>query len=235
MEKQTDQQPEEMAQQSAPETEPVQSAEQKDVHLVTSQGLSGDKYEVSEPWVDSHRLDEEEEEEISGILIQYDLQPDEVTAALKAFQKKTVFKKNLIYTIILVVLALLYLQAVIRNPDYTMGKVLGVFSVLVIGLLWYVPARRIRLTAKGVAVSQDTFTIEVSDVGFLIREESGKYLIRYRTPSVSVIELPAVFVVCVSREKVFAIPKRCVPEDQMEEIRTLMKDGLGEKYQVWDK
>ena len=235
MEKQTDKQPEEMAQQSAPETEPVQSAEQKDVHLVTSQGLNGDKYEVSEPWVDSHRLDEEEEEEISGILIQYDLQPDEVTAALKAFQKKTVFKKNLIYTIILVVLALLYLQAVIRNPDYTMGKVLGVFSVLVIGLLWYLPARHIRLTAKGVAVSQDTFTIEVSDVGFLIREESGKYLIRYRTPSVSVIELPAVFVVCVSREKVFAIPKRCVPEDQMEEIRTLMKDGLGEKYQVWDK
>lgn len=200
--------------------------------LVTDQGFTGDKYEVSEPWVDSQRLDEEDEEELSGILIRYDLQPDEVRAAMKAFQRKTLFRKNIIYTVVLVILALLYLQAVIRNPDYSMGKVLGLFSVAVIGLLWYLPARHISQTVKGVSLSEDTFTIEVSEVGFLIREESGKYLIRYRTPSVSVIELPQVFVVCVSKEKMFAVPKRCVPPEELEQVKKLMQEGLGEKYQV---
>lgn len=200
--------------------------------LVTDQGLTGDKYYVSEPWVDSDELDEEEEEDLSGIEIHYDLQPEEAKAAMLAFQKKVLYKKNIFYTIILAILGLLYLQAVVRNPDYAMGKVLGVLSVAVIGLLWYLPFRHIQQTVKGIEASKDTFTIEISDVGFLIREESGKYLIRYRTPTVSVIELAEVFVVCVSREKMFAIPKRCVPEGQMEEIKALMKGGLGEKYQV---
>lgn len=200
--------------------------------LVTDQGLTGDKYYVSEPWVDSKRLDGEEEEELSGIEIRYDLRPEEARTAMKAFQKKTLFKKNIIYTVVLAILAVLYLQAVIRNPDYSMGKVLGVFSVLVIGLLWYLPARHISQTVKGIAQSNDTFTIEVSEVGFLIREEGGKYLIRYNTATVSVLELPEVFVVLVSKEKMFAIPKRCVPQERMEEIKSLMKQGLGDKYQV---
>lgn len=200
--------------------------------LVTDQGLTGDKYYVSEPWVDSQQLDEEDEEELSGIEIRYNLRPDEARAAMKAFQKKTLYKKNIIYTVVLAVLALLYLQAVIRNPDYAMGKVLGVFSLAVIGLLWYLPARHITQTVKGIELSKDTFTIEVSSVGFLIREESGKYLIRYQTPTVSVIELPEVFVVCVSNEKMFAVPKRCIPAEQMEEVKKLMKEGLGEKYRA---
>ncbi|MCI8602080.1 MAG: YcxB family protein [Oscillospiraceae bacterium] len=200
--------------------------------LVTDQGLTGDKYYVSEPWVDSDELDEEEEEDFSGIEVRYDLRPEEAKAAMLAFQKKVLYKKNIFYSIILLILALLYLQAVIRNPDYAMGKALGVLSLLVIGLLWYLPFRHIQQTVKGIGASEDTFTIEISDVGFLIREEGGKYLIRYRTPTVSVVELAEVFVVCVSREKMFAIPKRCVPEGQMEEIKALMKGGLGEKYQV---
>lgn len=200
--------------------------------LVTDQGLTGDKYYVSDPWVDSDELDEEEEEDLSGIEIRYDLRPEEARAAMLAFQKKVLYKKNIFYSIILLILALLYLQAVIRNPDYAMGKVLGVVSLAVIGLLWYMPLRHIQQTVKGIEASKDTFTIEISDIGFLIREEGGKYLIRYRTPTVSVVELAEVFVVCVSREKMFAIPKRCVPEGQMEEIKALMKGGLGEKYQV---
>ena len=205
------------------------------VKLVTDQGLSGDEYCVSEPWVESDRLDSEEEEELSGIEIRYDLKPEEARAAMKAFQRKNLFKKNMIYTVVLGVLALLYLQSVIRNPDYSMGKVLGVFSVVVIALLWYLPARHINQTVKGIALSTDTFTIEISEVGFLIREEGGKYLVRYNTPTVFVLELEEVFVVCVSREKMFAIPKRCVPEEEMEQVKQLMKDGLGSKYENWIK
>lgn len=220
------------------ESEEDESASvQKSNHakLVTDQGLTADEYAVSEPWVESDRLDEEEEEEISGYEIRYDLKPEEAAAAMKAFQKKVLFKKNLIYTGVLAVLAVLYLQAVIKQPDYTMGKVLCVFALVVIALLWYLPVRHIKQTSKAIGISSDTYTIEVSDVGFILREESGKYLVRYTTPTVGVLELEDVFVVCVSKEKMFAIPKRCIPEADMEEVKRQMQEGLGSKYENWIK
>ena len=93
--------------------------------LVTDQGLTADQYSVSDPWIDSNRLSEEEEEELSGILVEYDMRKEEIVPGMKAFQHKVSFRKNLIYTVILAVLTVLYYQAVFRNPDYDIGKVLG--------------------------------------------------------------------------------------------------------------
>lgn len=203
--------------------------------LVTDQGLNADEYAVSDPWVDSEELSEEEEEELSGYEIRYDLKPEEATAAMKAFQKKVLFKKNLIYTAVLAVLAALYFVNILKNPDYAMGKFLCVFALVVIALLWYLPHRHIKKTAKAIGLTDSTFTIEVSDVGFILKEEGGKYLVRYTTPTVGVLELENVFVVCVSKEKMFAIPKRCIPEEDMEELKRQLKEGLGEKYENWIK
>ena len=86
--------------------------------LVTDQGLTADQYSVSDPWIDSNRLSEEEEEELSGILVEYDMRKEEIVPGMKAFQHKVSFRKNLIYTVILSVLTVLYYQAVFRNPDY---------------------------------------------------------------------------------------------------------------------
>lgn len=203
--------------------------------LVTDQGLNADEYAVSDPWVDSEELSEEEEEELSGYEIRYDLKPEEATAAMKAFQKKVLFKKNLIYTAVLAVLAALYFVNILKNPDYAMGKFLCVFALVVIALLWYLPHRHIKKTAKAIGLTDSTFTIEVSDVGFILKEEGGKYLVRYTTPTVGVLELENVFVVCVSKEKMFAIPKRCIPAEDMDELKRQLKEGLGEKYENWIK
>lgn len=203
--------------------------------LVTDQGLNADEYAVSDPWVDSEELSEEEEEELSGYEIRYDLKPEEATAAMKAFQKKVLFKKNLIYTAVLAVLAALYFVNILKNPDYAMGKFLCVFALVVIALLWYLPHRHIKKTAKAIGLTDSTFTIEVSDVGFILKEEGGKYLVRYTTPTVGVLELENVFVVCVSKEKMFAIPKRCIPAEDMDELKQQLKEGLGEKYENWIK
>ena len=51
--------------------------EKKSEKLVTDQGLNADEYAVSDPWIDSEELDEEEEEELSGYEIRYDLKPEE--------------------------------------------------------------------------------------------------------------------------------------------------------------
>ena len=213
---------------------PAEMPEEKGTaKLVTDQGLNADEYAVSDPWVDSEEISEEEEEELSGYEIRYDLKPEEAAEAMKAFQKKVLFKKNLIYTAVLAVMAVLYFVNILRNPDYAMGKFLCVFSLVVIALLWYLPSRHIKKTAKAVGLNDTTYTIEVSDVGFILKEEGGKYLVRYNVPTVGVLELNDVFVVCVSKEKMFAIPKRCIPEADMEEVKQQLKDGLGNKYETW--
>ena len=199
--------------------------------LVTDQGLTADKDCVSDPWIDSNRLSEEEEEELSGIPIEYDMKKEEVVPGMRAFQHKVSFKKNLIYTVILAVLAALYLQGIIRDPSYTTGIILFGLCLLVILMIWYSPEQHIRRTVKAIELEHMTFRLEVSEVGILILEESGKYLVRYSTPGVSVIELDNCFTVCVSREKVFVIPKRCIEPEKMDEIRRRMKDGLGDRYE----
>lgn len=203
--------------------------------LVTDQGLTADEYSVSDPWIDSNRLSEEEEDELSGILIEYDMKREEIIPAMKAFQKKVSFRKNMLYTVVLAALAALYYYQVWNKPDYDLGKVLGSLCLFVILLIWYLPGRHIKSTVQAIESDPMTYRLEISDVGILILENGGKYLVRYSVPSVSVIELPNVFTVCVSKEKVFIIPKRCVPEEQLDEIRKLMKDGLRDRYVVKDK
>ena len=44
-----------------------------------------------------------------------------------------------------------------------------------------------------------------------------------------------VLAVCVSREKVFIIPKRCIRPEDMDEIRRRMQQGLGDRYVVKEK
>ena len=50
------------------------------------------------------RLSEEEEEELSGILVEYDMRKEEIVPGMRAFQHKVSFRKNLIYTVVLAVL-----------------------------------------------------------------------------------------------------------------------------------
>ena len=138
--------------------------------LVTDQGLTADQYSVSDPWIDSNRLSEEEEEELSGILVEYDMKKEEIVPGMRAFQHKVSFRKNLIYTVVLTVLTILYYQAVLRNPDYDIGKVLGALCLFVILMIWYMPVRHIRNTVKAVESEHMTYRLEISEVGFLILE-----------------------------------------------------------------
>ena len=199
--------------------------------LVTDQGLTADKYAVSKPWIESDRLSEEEEAEIGGVEIEYDMRKEEIVPGMKAFQRKVAFKKNMIYTAILAVIAILYGQAVWTDPSYDMGKVFIGISVFVIFMLWFMPYRHIQNTVKAIEADPAQYKLTVTPVGILIPEGGGSYLIRYSSPEFSAVELANAFTLCVSREKVFIVPKRCVLPEKFSEVRQMLKDGLKERYQ----
>ncbi|MEG2597495.1 MAG: hypothetical protein RR977_03620, partial [Oscillospiraceae bacterium] len=130
-------------------TEKAAGTEEK---IIAEQGFSPEKYDVEHPLIDGKRV---EEDELHGIEIKYDLDGEEVKLALKVFQRKTIYKKNLIYTGILLILAILYIQSVMVKPDYTVGKVLGALCFVVIGFIWYLPARHIKATVQAVELAHD--------------------------------------------------------------------------------
>lgn len=200
--------------------------------LVTEQGLTADQYAVSKPWLESDRLSEEEEAEIGGVEIEYDLKREEVAPGLRAFQRRVSFKKHMIYTAILLVVAALYAQAVWTRPDYDLGKVMFGISVFVLFMLWFLPWRHIQATVKAIESDPARFKLTVTPVGILLPEDGGQYLIRYSAPDFAAVELANCFTLCASREKVFILPKRCIPPEKMDEVRKMLQDGLRERYAV---
>ena len=157
----------EAEQQTALESEALKADENlvKEEKVVTAQGLDAEQYDVSKPWVDGEKV--EEEDELHGIEIKYDLAGEEVKKALKVFQRKTIFKKNLIYTAVLAILFLLYLQMLFKDPGSTVAKILAPLCIAVIGFIWYLPARHIKATAQAVELNNDTFRIEICTEGIL--------------------------------------------------------------------
>lgn len=213
--------------QPAPEETGV--GQEKDI--VPDQGLNLDNYDQTQPFVKGERV----EDNVTGIPIDYDLTPDEVTRSLKYFQKKTIYKKNIIFTVILAVIAILYAQAVITDPSYALGYILGFLALTVIGFMWYLPFRHIKSVAQAVSISRDTYHIEICPDGLLLPQKEGKFLVSFDTPAVRVTEFPDLFLMIVSREKMFAVPKRCVPLERLEELTETMRNALGGRYEVLEE
>ena len=180
--------------------------------IVPEQGLDLDNYEKTEPFVKGERV----EDSIAGIPITYDLTPDEVTRALKYFQKKTIYKKNLIFT----------------DPSYALGYILGFLALTVIGFMWYLPAKHIKSVAQAVSLSRESYHLEICADGLLLPQKEGKFLVGFDAPAMHVTEFPDLFLIIVSQEKMFAIPKRCVDPERLDELTKMMKNALGGRYEV---
>lgn len=221
------------------EKEILQKEEQtpkKTEKILPENGIANDKYDVSEPWVEAVPLPEEEAEE--GVTFSYDFNGEEIETALKLFQKKMLFKKNIIYSCIFVVIELLYLNTLAKNPDYTVGKVMAVLCVVAILYIWYMPWSHVR-NLKKATDSMETlpqFKMTVGEQGFINYDENNKpFLIPYTGEKVRAIETLALYTIIISKEKCFVVPKRCLQEGQAEEITGYLKQGLGEKYEFLNK
>ncbi len=222
-----DSSPEQGAVRLPDEEPPEEKPAEKEKKIVPGQGVNADKYDVSEPWLDGKRVDDS----VEGLGIDYDLKGEEVETALKYFQKKTIYRKNTIFTVILAVIAALYGQAIFQNPDYAMGYFMIVLAVAVIFMLWFLPARHIKSAANAADISEDSFHLEFCPGGLLLPQEDGRYLVGFDRPAMRAVEFPSLFLIVASKEKLFVLPKRCIPEENQEALRELLREGLGARFE----
>lgn len=165
-----------------------------------------------------------------GIEVEYAFNGQQVKKALKIFQKHTLYKKYLIYTLLLVLMLILYVYRLATNYS-KVNLFMAILCVIVILFVWYVPLTHIRQIAKGVEASglSDTFKITFYDEGIKLGEGESSTVFMYETEPLKAWETDDMFVIGYAKERVFAIPKSYC-EDNTEKISLILQNGLKEKY-----
>lgn len=159
----------------------------------------------------------------------YDLQAEEVKKGLLLFQKKTIFKKNIVYTVLLALIFVFYLIKIVFNPKDGLGIFLSILSIAVIAFIWLVPANHRSKTAKAIADAGDQFQLVICEKGLVAGEgETASYMFFENEP-VEVYQDIDMLIFSICKERIFIIPRRCVSDADWEEAVSLLKAGLGEE------
>lgn len=163
----------------------------------------------------------------------YNLKEEEVKQGLSIFQKRTIYKRNIIYTVLLAVIFVLYVCKVISNPRDGLSYFLTILSVAVIGFIWILPFTHRRKMAKTIADANDEFTFTICEKGLIAGEGETATYIYYENEPVEVIECENMLIVSISKEKIFVLPRRCMDQSQWDEALELLKNGLGERMTAY--
>ena len=180
-------------------------------------------------------LDKDEEEfddldEKQGIEIEYTFKGDDVRQGLKAYQKETLYKKNIIFTLILAVICGIYVYQFATNTNLKVSAFLAALCIAVIAMIWYNPLKHIKLSAKAADENDLSFKMTVYDDCVRIKEENGKVVLHFVTEITKIIETVDLYLLCVGKERVFILPKKCIPEESKNSVKEIFKKALGEKY-----
>lgn len=194
-----------------------------------AQGIVTDNYDIP-PELERHTEELAELEGRDCVKVEYTFNGDDIREGLKLYQKETLWKKNAIYSAILLVVFALYTVNIFRNPSEPLYYVLAALCLLVTAVLWIMPKRHIKKTAAAVETTEMRFRMAVYDDCLRIAEEGGGFVIHFGKEVTRVLDTPRHFLFCVGKERIFILPKRCLQEGQEEKLRTFVQNGMGEKY-----
>ena len=165
----------------------------------------------------------------TGVEIRYNLKPDEVKKGLLILQKEQIFRRNYIYTAVLGVLFVLYVITLIKKPDYGMGYAMLALCAGVIALIWLMAWRYRSSQAKAVSMVEEDFNMTVFDSGILVHQENGDFHALFSEPKFVVRELEDCFLLDLNRQRIYLLPKRCIPEADQETIRGYFAGNMKEE------
>ena len=167
------------------------------------------------------------------IYVEYDQTPAEASEALLVFQKKTMYKKNYLYSGLLVVLTILYILQVLKNPEHTQGIILLMVCVVVLVGIWFLPYNHRRRVRKAVEKVETPYSIKfMEDKVIVPSRESGveDLEIYFEDNQLEALENDKMFILMLSRQTLFALPKRCLNPEQAKEIYAILEKGLRKLY-----
>lgn len=161
--------------------------------------------------------------------IDYTLKGEEVALGLLRFQKKVVYKKNWIYTVVLAIIFVIYVIKLVINPNDGLGYFLCILSLALIGFIWLLPYNHRRKMAKTIAENKEQFRMTVCEKGLIAGVDETASYIFFENEPVEAFVYPDMLVFSICKEKIFVVPRRCMDDTQWEEAKALLKAGLTEE------
>lgn len=161
------------------------------------------------------------------IHIDYSFKGEDVVEGLSTMQAILRFKKNMINTIILSVVFLVYML------DFTniQSIILGCLCLVVIGVIWIMPKIHIKRFAKAadennIKLSMDIYANSIK----VVNSQNVAANLSFNGQINNIIETENLFVICSGKERVFIVPKRCINENLHEFIKEIFEIAMGDKF-----
>lgn len=197
-----------------------------------NQGLVADAFDGMIPVL----ADQVEDDGKDCVTITYGFTAEEAKTALKIFQKNTIYKKNLIYSLIIGVLLVSYLLETVKTPSSKFNLFMSVICISVLGLIWYFPLRHIKSTVKAIAMQEYTedYVLRIYDTYIRVGEGSGSARYDVVKDRLRAWENKELFVIGLAKERIFVVPKRCC-QGREEMLSDLLKDRFGDHYRNLEK
>lgn len=202
----------------------------KDPQKEFSHGVETDEYDIMPPMGENPEAESELEGK-EGIEVDYSFNGEEVREGLKVYQKETLFKKNMIYSLILLAVFAIYMVNIIQHPGEFLPMFLAVLCVTVICFLWYLPAKHVKKTAEAADLTDMKFKMTIYDTGVRIAEENGSFVISYGKEITKILETEHLFLICVGKERMFILPKKYL-DGREEEVKGIFQTAMGDSYKV---
>jgi len=157
--------------------------------------------------------------------INYDNTIPEIEAAYDAFWKKYRLKNSVMFTVVYAIFAFVFIDMVIT--DYT-GPIGWVGAGLTLGFLasiWLRPARaKKKIIAAISLLEEEKYSAAFYDDRVEIEtvtasEKVDKTVVTFATEEVFACEKADSFMLFVNRSLIYAFPKRCLSEEEMNGLR----------------
>lgn len=224
-----DEQDDEIEKEDEIETSQTDKDVLKDPQKELLEGIETEEYDIKPVFHSASDLNLDLSEK-EGISFRYTFNGAEVAEGLRIFQKETIYKRNMLYTALLLVLFIVYLYSSVKDPTQFMNTFLCVICVVFIGFIWYVPFSHLKKTAKAADTTALEFNMTVYDNCIEMGEENGSFVMLFNKEITKIFETSKLFLICAGKERMFVLPKRCLENGQVNQLKDIFKKEMKDKY-----
>ncbi|MFA5658148.1 MAG: hypothetical protein WC900_02565 [Oscillospiraceae bacterium] len=178
----------------------------------------------------------------------YNITNQEEDVAFRAFQKKYVYKKSVIHTVLFSLIAALFLYQGLVDTSYTLAWVMAGICAAFIFFCWYNPHKiRKSLLEALLELEDDKYCLKLYDEYFSIKtilnddeidaeenepEDIPPRIVTFEKDPVEVIENENQFILIMKKQTIYTFPKRCMDGDTVLRISGFFKEKLGDRYEL---
>lgn len=203
-----------------------------------------DRYEEGseEPEKDMISIEDQE-----GLKIHYSINTEEYSKGFKLFQKKFAYPKNIILTVLFVIIIGLFVEQLFHKGA-NIGAIATIIFVClaVIFITWFNTFKAHKSLVSAISqFDDDYYTAVFGDNKIFIstdlkENESEEdriepQVIEYDFDMPEALEINDMFLIYIKKKMIYIIPKKYLNEEEKDELRNILAEKLGKRMEISKK